>query len=192
MWYTLQEMYVGGYVSMDTFIEQIVVKRRTYGDVLLQTALWVFGIFLGLLILWFAFFVVTPYFFVGIFLTGLLWYGVYRLSGFFYIEYEYSVTNGYFDIDKIVAKRSRKRLLSMECKNAESFGKYREAEHAQRSYDLRIMVPRGVEDPNNYYLTVRLPDKGHVLVVFTPDERTLAAVRRFLPKQVVRDADSRG
>ena len=90
---------------MDTFFEQIVTIRKTA-----KTWLALFGITLAALILACLAFLFLGSF--GLLIVAAIFYGAYRLYMFFFIEYEYIITNGSMDIDKIIAKNSRKRLLS--------------------------------------------------------------------------------
>lgn len=169
---------------MDTFFEQIVTKRKSYGVVLLQTAIWVFGIFIGLAVLWDVLILYHSFFILAFVLVCAMWVGMYFLSRSMNIEYEYSVTNGYFDLDKIIAKSKRRRLTELECKNVERFGKYNPAAHEHLNYDKKIIAVSGKPSDQQYFLTLRQGEQGHTLIVITPDERVLGALTRFIPKQV--------
>lgn len=174
---------------MDTFFEQIVAKRKSFGEIFLQTGIWVFGIFIGLWVLLFTYLNYHFIFMAVALVVVLMWVGMFFLSRSMNIEYEYSVTNGYFDLDKITAKSKRRRLAALECKNVERFGKYNAAAHQNIQYDKKIIAVSGKASDEQYFITVRLPDQGHTLIVFTPNERVLGAVRQFLPRQVLHDAD---
>ena len=176
---------------MDTFIEQIVVKRKTMGEVVMQTAVWFFGV-LAILILLFLSIgggnaIVRMVALLAAFGIG---YGMWYLLTSMKVEFEYSVTNGHFDIDKIIAQRRRKRLLSAEVSEIESFSKYNAEAQAHRNYDKRLMVGGGGKY-DLWCAELRHKELGHILVVFEPDDRTLATVRKFLPKMVERDAFGR-
>lgn len=173
---------------MDTFFEQIVRKRKSYWEVFLQTGIWVFGIFIGLWLLLFTYLNYHGLFMIVGILVILLWTGMYFLSRSMNIEFEYSVTNGYFDLDKITAKSKRRRLVSLECKNIERFGKYNPAAHQNLKYDKKVIAVSGKPSDEQYFLTVRLPEGGHTLIVITPNDRVLGAIQQFLPRQVLHDA----
>lgn len=53
------------------------------------------------------------------------------------VEYEYIVTNGEMDIDKIIAKRRRKRLITVNARTFERFGPFKESDHAGETYSNR-------------------------------------------------------
>ncbi|MDR1892941.1 MAG: hypothetical protein LBQ48_08050 [Oscillospiraceae bacterium] len=168
---------------MDTFFEQIVPMKKTGSQLAAAVALWLAAgliaaasllIFIG---------------YVGVFavvIAGGAGYGAWFLSGNFSVEYEYSVTNGFFDIDRIVARRRRRRALSFECKDVEAIGKYNPVEHQNRNYQKRVIA--GNVEENTWYLTFRHKEFGQTLVVFQPDGRVLEAVKKALPRLVAKDA----
>ncbi len=174
---------------MDTFFEQIVSKRKSFGEIFLQTGIWVFGIFIGVWALLFTYLNYHFIFMAVALVVLLMWVGMYYLSRSMNIEYEYALTNGYFDLDKITAKSKRRRLVSLECKNVERFGRYDPAAHQNIHYDKKVIAISRKPSDEQYFLTVRLAEQGHTLIVITPNERVLGAIRQFLPRQVLHDAD---
>jgi hypothetical protein len=126
--------------------------------------------------------------FAGIIALGV-GYGAYYLSTGMDIEYEYIVTNGTIDIDKIIGRRKRHRVLSAECKEIESFGKYQDSIMNGR-YNVKLIAGNPNSD-TAYYFTVRQKNEGLTLVVFEPNEKVLTFVKRYLPRQVYSDAFGR-
>ncbi len=64
---------------------------------------------------------VTP---LLLFLAAGAVYIAYKVNGMLNIEFEYVVTNGIVDIDKVINKSDRKRTVSFECRNIESIVKW--------------------------------------------------------------------
>ena len=99
-------------------------------------------------------------------------------------EYEYSITNGEFDIDKIVNQRKRSRVLSFKCYQIEKMGKY-----------IKDMpTPDGAEkifccsaSDDCYYIIVRTSDNRKVYLIIEPDERILEGIKKFISKQMALD-----
>lgn len=119
-----------------------------------------------------------------LFIAGLV-YGSYYLITSFAIEYEYSITNGEMDMDKIIAKRKRSRIITVKLREIESIGKYSKNEHENKRYDTKLFVCADEHDPqNSWYMTLRHNKMQHTLVVFTPDEKVLKNIRKYIPKQV--------
>lgn len=114
-------------------------------------------------------------------------FGAYKLSSKFNIEYEYALTNGYFDVDKIIAKSKRQRVLSTTCREFESFGRYDAKDHANKNYKTRIIACTENAD-GQWYAAVNTKDTGYTLVVFTPNERVINALKKYVPRQVAGNA----
>jgi len=174
---------------MDTFFEQIVPIKKTPAQVLLQLLIslvgsvmifiFMVGALLGALaqlsILLFPAACVTGYF-------------AWKLLTGFNVEYEYSVTNGYIDIDKIIAQRKRRRVLAAKVRDFEAFGAYDAKKFAERRFQTRIIAANAGAE-NIWYAEVRTEKTGHTLLVFEPDERILGAIKKDLPHLLAKAID---
>ena len=172
---------------MDTFIEQIVAIRKSTAQMIGQVFLWAFAFLLIVVLFLFVAPLGQLFTMIGIFGCFGVGYGAYFLSSNMNVEYEYSATNEYLDIDRIVARRKRKRVLSVQSKDFESFGLYNAAQHTHRNYDKRI-IAANVGEEDVYFGTLRVNNMGHVLLLFQPDERVLGQIKKYLPRQVLNDA----
>ena len=126
---------------MDIFCEYMV-KREKGTKEILKTV----GIVIAALLLSFVFLL------FGMYLIGLaplliagVWYGAYWLITRMNIEYEYIVTSTILDIDKIMARSSRKRILSIDLKE---ISECRYAENVQGQEGIKVIdaTPKGIED----------------------------------------------
>ncbi len=169
---------------MDTFIEQIVKKKFSNLDYLIFIGEILIG-FIILLLSW-AF---IPFFFSVVFVAVCI--AEYYLLTSRNLEYEYSVTNGDITIDKIINKRSRKRLITMDAHEIEAMGKYKPEDHAQKSYDLRVVASSNGVSDNSWYFFGHHTKKGNVLVVFDPNDTVRMSIKPFLKRQVSIDAFGR-
>lgn len=115
--------------------------------------------------------------------AGACW-GGYKLLCTQLLEFEYSLTNGYVTVDKIIHKASRKRLAAFELDTCSGIGLYQE--NAQRlkeeAFDTRLFACRHSDGQGAWYLSVRGGKTGKTLVVFDPSEEFLEAVKKFLPR----------
>lgn len=102
---------------MDNIAEQLVEKRRTGAD-LAKKILISAG---ALIIASFFMYIAMMGFFVMVILAVLVLAGGVWLLGNFNIEYEYILTNNDLDIDKVIGKRKRKRMISLDVSTAEAF-----------------------------------------------------------------------
>ena len=114
---------------------------------------------------------------LGILLAiGILW-GGWWLTGSLNVEYEYTVFSGELQIDKIVNKRSRKTLCTLNLRTAETF--YRSEKHIQNATEINVCG-----EGDKYSIEYSDTQHGKTVLIFTPDERTLAAVTPYLPRAI--------
>ncbi len=179
---------------MDVFVEQIVKKRNTTKDIAV-----IVGIILAALILCFVFAIILPALVpilgtLSLFLVAGTIFGAYWLISSMNLEFEYAATNGDLTVDKIIHRRKRKRVINLDSKDIETMGKYKAADHAQKRYDKRINAARDENAEDCWYLTMRHNQFGNILLTFSPDERTLSALKPFIKRQLAEDkhADENG
>jgi hypothetical protein len=97
---------------MDNFAEQLVKKYSSTDEIIKKTLLIIAGVIVSIL---FVFLGLTFSAFILVLIPVAI-YGVYWLVSYLHIEYEYTITNGELDIDKIVAKKKRTALLNADVK----------------------------------------------------------------------------
>ena len=167
---------------MDVFIEYMVKKQNTGKDILLKILYAVLGVFVMM-----AAFILSP--FLGMFsmiapLVGFgAIFGAWYLITSMNVEYEYILTNGEMDVDKIIARRRRKRLITANARKFEAFGTFNEQEHAGKDYTNRVYACASPSAPGNYYAVFNHATLGKTLLVFTPNDRVLDGLRSFIPRQ---------
>lgn len=177
----------------DVFIERMVKKKMEGKDLAA-----IFGIALAAMVLSSIGFIVgftvvgVPTIFVLV-LAGSI-FGVYKFISLKLLEFEYSLTNGYVAIDKIMNRQSRKRMTSFECDSCEDIGKYAENEQRlkNRSFDTRVFATESSNYQDSWYMIVRGKKTGKTLLVFDPDEDFMDAVKKFIPRQLKFEKFGRG
>ena len=170
---------------MDSFVEQLVKKQKSPGQVLAMVGTVLLALFLLILSVLFIS-VAGP--FAAFVIVGVF-YGAWYLLTAQNIEYEYCVTNGDIDIDRIVAQRKRHRIVSVSAKKIESAGRYIHEKWAGRPMDRTVIAAPSEHEDNLYYFTYHSKKRGHTLVVFQPDERVKESLYDGLPKLVQLDWD---
>ena len=90
---------------MDTFFEQIIAIRKTG-----KTIAAVIGIWLAAFVLCFVLYLFPVLSTLTLLLIVGILYGAYKLSSMLNIEYEYIITNGTMDVDKIINKSAKSSL----------------------------------------------------------------------------------
>ena len=122
---------------MDSYCEYIVKKRNGGKELGLRALIIVAAIALFIIFMMLGF-VMPNFSMITILLAAGSLYGGYILITNMSVEYEYIVTNGEMDIDKIIAKRRRKRLITVNARTFERFGPFKESDHAGETYSNRV------------------------------------------------------
>lgn len=167
---------------MDTFIEKLVIKRKTFSDNLISAGIILATLMLVMLSLTIQ---ILQQLGVGLlFAAGFAYLG-FRLITSRNVEYEYIVTNGDLDIDKIISKRKRKRIFSASCKEFEIVSPVKSNSFSQsvQSIKNRIDASSSIDSPQAYFITLNYKGEKTV-VIFEPDERMLKNFKIFIPRKV--------
>ncbi|MBE6758190.1 MAG: hypothetical protein E7552_06565 [Ruminococcaceae bacterium] len=152
---------------MDLFVEQLIREKRggryffaVFGLSVAALVLLTLAVMMGGMLLAFAV--------VGI------GYGWYWCTAMLLTEYEYCVTNGDIDIDRIRGKRRRLRLVSVRGDKIESLAPY--TPDCDLSRFNRVVKCTTGEAADLWYFTYHSKKNGHTVVVFQPNARVLAAL----------------
>ena len=172
---------------MDTFIEKIVSQRKTPVNRLKSTGI----ILLAIVVIAVELFFLTSLLAssggggIAVLVAAATGFGAWWLVTSMNLEFEYIITNMDFDIDRIVARRRRKRVLSVKSKDFEMCARrsgFDYQEYAKGTFKLLDFS----SDPRSgdcWFLVAQY--KGErVMVLFDPDERMIEAFRRFNPSRV--------
>lgn len=172
---------------MDSFAEQIVQLRTTSKDwaiiALISVATIVVGT--GLVLLSFA---------LGIAMLAIfalvLYFSWWLIRGQSK-ECEYCIVNGDLDIDLIIARRKRRRLVSVHGRNIETALPYKPEQFATKHFDRTVMAASSPDAEGVWAFTYRSKKNGHTLVLFQPDQRILELFLNILPRPLQIEARRR-
>ena len=98
-----------------------------------------------------------------------------------FLSLKEAVENGNItmDIDRITAKSTRKRILSVRAADVLRFGTYRESIKTTVPFDKIIDVTSGFETENTIcFMTLRHKEHGNVLLIFEPKKEILDDLKR--------------
>jgi hypothetical protein len=170
---------------MDVFLEKIVARRKGMADVFI-----IWGIVVGaiiLIILGLSLEMLGGLGLGPIIAAGII-YLAYRLITSRNIEYEYIVTNGDLDIDKIISKRKRKRVFSASCKDFEILARIQSQHFNQevKSITKKIDASSSINSPNAFFAVLNYKGERTV-VIFEPDSRMLDNFKLFIPRKIFAD-----
>ncbi len=167
---------------MDIFIEHLVKKKTTVLDVLIRI-----GLILAALVTLTLVFAVpsdSAWSMVAVFAACAAIFGGWYVFTGLSIEYEYAVTNGEIDIDKIVAQRKRKRLITIKAQSIEKIGKYTPDIHMPEDIQTKLIVCDSIKSPDVCYLIFRHREQGRTMVIMNMPERIFAGVKNYLPREI--------
>ena len=169
----------------DIFVEYMIKKKFGSKDIATCAGAFLLGgaLVAGCIVLMMGS-VVPPM--IPFFVMCAVVYGIYWVVTSRQIEFEYSITNGDISIDQIVNRRSRKRLTSFDAKAIEEMGKY--TENAQRlknrRVDKTIFASLTDDGADAWYVIARSRKTGVTLLVFSPDERCIDAIKPFMDRKL--------
>ena len=170
---------------MDIFVEQIV-KKAPNGKDTAKKVLIVVGMCLLAAVLAFVIMFIPTFSGIALLLLFGMFYGGYYLITGLDVEYEYIVTNGGIDIDKIIAKRKRSRLITCKVSSFEAFGKYESAPDADSSVTTVSAVGTSLSgaDTELWYADFTHASAGKVRLIISAEDKVIEAIRPFLPRQL--------
>ena len=162
----------------DIFNEQLVAKKRTSKDGMI-TAL----IILAAIVVALAAFAFIPQVFV--FAVAIAAYGAYWLIQRQNIEYEYSFTNGELDIDQIINKSNRKRVVSVSVKEFDVMAHVEDKDHAHEltGFEKTLDFSSG-EIKSNTYAAIFVHNNQKVKMIFEPNEEILKGIFHLIPRKL--------
>lgn len=163
---------------MDIFAEQLVKKVPDGKTVALKILI---GMLAGLIAAASVFFTLIGLPFVLLLGAGAVYGGYYLISGLD-CEYEYIVTNGDVDVDKIIAKRTRKRLITAKASLFERFGRLDDAPEVSDSATIVKVDGYCDEDTELYYADFTHQTIGETRLIFSPTDKLVESIVPFLPR----------
>jgi len=178
---------------MDAFIEQLVKKKRTPADtaktilIIIMTGL--IPVFLGSI----AFYADFAYFiYIAFFALLILIYTAWYLISSQYIEYEYAVTNSNLTVDKVIAKRRRKKILSIEIRELENLAKLNSEVFQDKNKKCikYYTAARDVNDSDTYCAFFNSAVLGGMCtLIFSPDSKIINAMRPYLKRDILKNLE---
>lgn len=167
---------------MDNISEQLIKMNKTAKDYFILGSIWCVAFILVFFLVLLSMRLTQFIAFLVILIAGVM-YGAYKLSSMRNVEYEYIVVNRDMDIDKIVSRSSRKRLVSIKLNEVEEFGLFTEQRAsalANRSFDGKFICCNASDEA--YYLTYKHPKKGMLLIIMAMNERTKTEALKAIPR----------
>ena len=162
---------------MDIFIEQLYEMRQTGSSLLKKIAILALGAILIFALLFVAIFIYPPLASVLFLLAFGVAYLAYFLCGRLNVEYEYILTSGIIDIDRITNRRNRKRMLSFNCADINGIGSI---ERMPQGREVKCFCSKG----DGLYFSV-----GDKIIVFAPNEKFRSEMGKVLPRHLKKELE---
>jgi hypothetical protein len=161
---------------MDTFCEQLVYKYPSGKDNFKKFVTYAVAIVLAVTVIFLT--MGTVFAGIGILLgAGLGWLG-YFLGSRQYVEYEYIITNGEIDVDKIVGKSKRSRLLTVKVSSFTAYAEYSDSVPDNDELTLFLATENtGVDD---WYADFESDTYGKCRLIFTPNAEFRECITPYL------------
>lgn len=180
-------MTVSGEDKMDIFIEEMVERKRTGKDVVAVFGLMILSVIFVYVLLTIVFPLIPQFGSILFVLAAGEIYLAYRFSMSFNVEYEYSLVKNEIDIDKIVNRKKRKRMTTVNIKGLEAFGRCGENPEYKRYVGnagvKKIYACAKKDDADNYFV-VYFENSIKVMTVFSPSGKIVDVIEKYNPKRV--------
>ena len=164
---------------MDVFKEMGVVRLQDSRDTTKKILIFMTAICFALAMFFLSF--GTMFTMIGLLLAGGALYLGYYFSTSLYVEYEYILTNGEVDFDKIIAQRSRKRLCTVKLSETTAFGKAGDGADTENA-DTYVVATANDPEQTDYFLRVKHKSLGDTVIYFTPTEEYIELMKQFFPR----------
>lgn len=169
---------------MDIFVEQLFLKRNSVIETIVRImGVIILGLLAGVSLIATLFNLLGLFSSLGILAAAGSGFAAWYFNGMFYNEFEYILTNGEFDIDKICNKNKRKRLVSFECKNIERIYRF----DSNCSLDSNSVFAANIDAENLYCIEVAVKGGGKTTIVIEPNEKMIQGMKKCISRQVLRD-----
>lgn len=169
---------------MDNLTEYLISKKLSSKEKTVRASLWLIAF---LLVATLAFLLLTIYTFLVFaipFIIILVFYFVRNIDKMFTIEFEYVLTNQFFDADRIINKSERSNIVSFSITAVDSIGRYEKGMQVGSNCKNKYSVYSSPDSPDLWYVTFDDEDKGRTLLVFEPNQKMLQHMKQYISSRV--------
>lgn len=154
---------------MDHYNEQLVQKASEPKDIALRAVILIATVIVTVFALLMAF--MTGFFLLTVIAVGAVYLAYWLFTNTF-VEYEYIVTNNDMDIDKVLGRKKRKRLISIQLSTVSDWGEYAAKKSDESKINATVMASdaTGIDA---WYLIFDHGSHGKTMLIFTPNEETI-------------------
>ncbi|MBR5506567.1 MAG: hypothetical protein IKV88_00795 [Clostridia bacterium] len=172
---------------MDTFIEYMIKQKKKKGDYTKAALIILAATFVVMIVT--LVFLVLPSYFISMWPLTVagIYFGAYKIISSFDVEYEYILTNGELDVDRITHRKKRKRIITIHVKSFIEFGKIgdeNEKKHKKEDFTNIINASANSSTYTDYY-AVFFKNGQRMKLIFNPTVRMIDAFKPYAPRVVL-------
>ena len=110
----------------------------------------------------------------------LVWYfAVFKLIRRYNVEYEYSITENELDVDKIMSRSIRKRLLSVNLESFEIIAPLKSSYYTENYKNAKTVFAASSERSDGTYFAAFENDGVKTVLIFEPSGKMLDIIERY-------------
>jgi hypothetical protein len=170
----------------DVFLEHLVKRQKDSASRMKSIGFFLLALLVEILLM--AANLFFPDYSIVLFpLMILAGWGYIMLSKRMHVEYEYILTNGEMDIDRILGQTRRKRMISVDCRQFDILApmtKEFEREYTSKTLTKKLDYSSGPRAENRIFAIFNGKDGARTLLVFEPNEKILLALKSLLRSKI--------
>lgn len=176
-----------GRKNMDILVEQ-VVKRKKNAHYFIRVMLYILAAilipctFVAIALITKRLYFIT----IGCFALLVCVYGLWFFISILNVDYEYATLGDVFKVDRIIAKRNRKKVLKIKMKEINDIFRYSDSEMSKRKFKKVFNVGECEFSDDNYVIEFHDARKGKCAIVFTPNEKLLESFKYHIDREIVK------
>ena len=125
---------------------------------------------------------------IGMLLVAGMWWGAVKLINLRSVEFEYILTNSELDVDKVIAKKGRKRVVSVDFKDIEIMANINDNDHnleyKNKKENIKLYDVTGNKANGNVYFVDTTIDGISARILFQPTSKMLESIRKYNPRNI--------
>lgn len=169
---------------MSQLIEQVVKKNKTAKEVIITVVIVLAAVLIPFTIALVGILIAQYYllycaFFALCFTIYGAWYFISSLN----YEFEYAVLDGTLRVDKVIAKRKRKKVIKLEVREISEFNKVKDLNEVDGKYS-KVYNALGDEKCDRIFTAQFHNVKGDCLLIFSPNDKMLNAMRPYFAREI--------
>lgn len=162
---------------MNQLYAEVGVKRKETAATMLLRVLMIFGIIVGVLLL----FLGSFFTFIGVAIALVMLFLLPKLN----VEYEYIFVDGEIDFDRITSKSKRKTMLSIDMEQIEIVAKI--GSHALDSYNNGQYIVKDFSSRatnSKPHIIIANVEEKRYKIAFEPNEKFLSSMKQKSPRKI--------